>query len=36
MNPLLPIIDLEIIGNNEPIITVITCNNETVKKTLNK
>ena len=27
MNPLLPIIDLVIIGNNEPIITVIIGNN---------
>ena len=30
MNPLLPIADLVIIGNNEPIITVIIGNNGTV------
>ena len=30
MNPLLPIIDLVIIGNNEPINTVIIGNNGTV------
>ena len=30
MNPLLPISDLVITGNNEPIITVIIGNNDTV------
>ena len=30
MNPLLPIIDLVIIGNNEPIITVMIGNSGTV------
>ena len=30
MNPLLPIIDLVIIGKNKPIITVIIDHNETV------
>ena len=30
MDPLLPIIDLLIMGNNGPIITIIICNNDLV------